>query len=61
MTEKEFAEKYCLLCGTQRCGGVFDEEMREGCSHYQKVILGKQTLQELLEEINRTYRNNKQE
>ena len=53
MTEKEFEEKYCNLCGTQRCGGITDEEMREGCSHYQKEILGKQTLHELLQEINR--------
>ena len=61
MTEKEFEEIYCRLCGTQRCGGVFDEEMREGCAYYQKVMLGKQTLRELLEEINTVYRNSKQE
>lgn len=61
MTEKEFEEIYCRLCGTQRCGGVFDEEMREGCAHYQKIILGKQTLYEFLEEINVAYENNKQE
>lgn len=52
MTEKEFYDKYCHLCGSQRCGGVFDEDMRDGCSHYQKEILGQQTLRELLEEIN---------
>ena len=61
MTEKEFEEKYCHLCGTQRCGGVFDEEMREGCAHYQKIMLGKQTLHELLQEINNAYRNRHQE
>lgn len=32
-----FYEKHCRFCGTQRCHGVFDEEFREGCEHYQKA------------------------
>ena len=36
MTLDEFQEKYCVLCGTQRCGGVYDEEFREGCEHYKE-------------------------
>lgn len=35
MTLKEFEEKYCSMCGTQRCGGVTDEEFREGCLRYR--------------------------
>lgn len=61
MTEKEFEKKHCLLCGTQLCGRISDEEMREGCFYYQKEILGKQILHELLEEVNRIYRNSQQE
>ena len=56
MTESEFETNYCLLCGTQRCGGIHDKIFREGCSHYQKEMLGKQTLHEMLEEVNRLYR-----
>lgn len=36
---EEFNKKHCALCGTQRCGGVYDEDFREGCSHYQHEIL----------------------
>ena len=39
MTLEEFQEKYCALCGTQRCLGVYDEEFREGCQHYREVFL----------------------
>lgn len=39
MTLEEFQEKYCALCGTQRCFGVYDEEFREGCQHYREVFL----------------------
>lgn len=39
MTLEEFQEKYCALCGTQRCLGVYDEELREGCQHYQEIFL----------------------
>ena len=39
MTLEEFQEKYCALCGTQRCLGVYDEELREGCQHYREVFL----------------------
>ena len=31
----EFEEKFCKLCGTQLCGGVLDEELREGCLEYR--------------------------
>lgn len=37
MTLEEFEKEYCQLCGTQRCGGVTDEEFRDGCSHYTKA------------------------
>ena len=50
---EEFAKVHCEMCGTQRCGGVYDEEMREGCEYYQKEILGQQTLHEMIEEINK--------
>lgn len=36
MTEKEFIEKYCLLCGTQRCGGINDIPFRDGCEYYRQ-------------------------
>lgn len=36
MTKTEFYERYCEVCGTQRCGGVEDTLFREGCSHYKK-------------------------
>lgn len=39
MNLQEFSPKYCSMCGTQRCGGVYDEDFREGCSHYQCEIL----------------------
>ena len=52
MTLDEFQEKYCQMCGTQRCGGVYDEVFRDGCSHYQREILGQLTLEDLLKEIN---------
>lgn len=28
---KALEQKYCKLCGTQRCSGMFDEFWREGC------------------------------
>lgn len=36
MTYKEFQKKYCSMCGTQRCEGIYSKEWREGCKHYQK-------------------------
>lgn len=53
MTNKEFYEKYCAMCGTQLCGGPEDEKYRGGCSIYRKEILGLDTPspRELLEEI----------
>ena len=33
---KEFSEKYCYCCGTQRCLGVYDKNWREGCLLYKK-------------------------
>lgn len=35
MTQKEFEQTYCMMCGSQRCGGASDKEFREGCIHYQ--------------------------
>lgn len=40
MTFEEFNEKYCMPCGTQRCGGIYDEVWREGCPRYREEILG---------------------
>ena len=37
-TEEEIYEVFCKHCGSQRCDGVYDEEWREGCSHYKKFI-----------------------
>ena len=39
MTYEEFINKYCLLCGTQRCHGVYDEICREGCTDYRREFL----------------------
>ena len=39
MTEQEFIEKYCIMCGTQRCEGTGN--WLEGCPHYKKEILHK--------------------
>lgn len=39
MTAEEFDEKYCRVCGSQRCGGILDEESGEsieGCAAYNK-------------------------
>lgn len=44
MTEKEFTEKYCKECGSQRCGGVSDEKMRSGCLTYNREFLNKEPL-----------------
>ena len=41
MTKKEFYNKYCRMCGTQRCGGPDDENFRDGCPFYRKEILKK--------------------
>lgn len=53
MTLEEFQEKYCSLCGTQRCLGVYDEELREGCQHYREVFSNgcSMTFDEALEQI----------
>ncbi len=36
-----FEKNFCSLCGSQRCGGVDDEEFREGCSHFNKTFQNK--------------------
>lgn len=41
MNKKEFEEKYCIPCGTQRCEGV-DSVYAEGCYHYGREFLGKE-------------------
>lgn len=32
--KREFEQIYCKSCGTQRCGGISDEEMLQGCPHF---------------------------
>jgi hypothetical protein len=36
ITENDFVREFCNKCGTQRCGGINDEDFREGCQHWQK-------------------------
>lgn len=54
ITLKEFEKEYCLLCGTQRCGGVYDEVFREGCEHYNKIFNSNSspTIKEFIKESN---------
>lgn len=42
MNDNEFESMYCRMCGSQRCAGIQDTEMRNGCTHYQRVILRNQ-------------------
>ena len=54
MTREEFYQKNCLMCGSQRCYG--DDESISTCGRYEGDIEGiekKESLQELLEIINR--------
>ena len=37
MTNEEFYNKYCALCGSQRCIG--DEEELQTCGYYRKEVL----------------------
>lgn len=53
ITLDEFREKYCTMCGTQLCGGVTDEDFRDGCAHYQREILKQPTLQDILSSLPR--------
>lgn len=39
MTLNKFQNEYCKGCGTQRCGGVYDIQFRDGCEYYQHIIL----------------------
>ena len=39
MTLPDFYDKYCTMCGTNRCGGVYDVVWREGCEHFKKEFL----------------------
>lgn len=34
MSKAEFEDRYCALCGSQRCGGVDDADFRNGCRYY---------------------------
>lgn len=45
---QEFKKKHCDMCGTQRCGGVYDKIFREGCEYYRHEILHKKTLKDIL-------------
>ena len=54
MTREEFYQKNCLMCGSQRCYG--DDESISTCGRYEGDIKGiekKESLQELLERINK--------
>lgn len=51
---EEFRKRHCELCGTQRCGGVYDEVWREGCEYYQHEILHQKTLKDILYGENRS-------
>ena len=55
MTNKEFSEKYCLLCGSQRCAGIEDEPFRDGCEHYQREILHQKPMSEIIRETTRDF------
>ena len=46
MNEKEFVEKYCGLCGTQRCEGIHSEWF-EGCK-YRWNLEGKDPASEIM-------------
>ncbi len=48
MTKEEFNKKYCEGCGSQRCPGVFCEDMSwaEGCSNYRQFVLGEEESKE---------------
>ena len=39
ISNQQFYDKHCKMCGTQRCMGIDDETMREGCVHYREEIL----------------------
>ena len=54
MTREEFYQKNCLMRGSQRCYG--DDESISTCGRYEGNIEGiekKESLQELLERINK--------
>ena len=54
MTREECYQKNCLMCGSQRCYG--DDESISTCGRYEGDIEGiekKESLQELLERINK--------
>lgn len=36
ISEKEFYEKYCMMCGSQRCEGI-GSEWFDGCQHRYKL------------------------
>ena len=37
LTEEEFAQKYCRLCGSQRCEGI-GTEWFDGCEFKDKLM-----------------------
>ena len=39
---KWFYKEYCVMCGSQRCGGVYDETWRCGCEAYIEEVLRKE-------------------
>ena len=45
MTYEEFMNKYCVLCGTQRCTGIYDKICREGCTDYRREFLNEKEKQ----------------
>ena len=43
ITEKfkaEFSTEHCMMCGTQRCHGIYDEDYGEACGTLIEVIRG---------------------
>lgn len=51
MTREQFYKENCLMCGSQRCYG--DDESISTCGRYKGDIEKKESLQEMLERINR--------
>lgn len=39
MNKKQFADKYCTKCGTQRCEGV-NSDWVDGCGHWEREMGG---------------------
>ena len=49
----DFEKEYCRNCGTQRCGGISDEEMRDGCVWYRQKVLGQPNMDDMIKIISK--------